>query len=240
MLVRVHDIGMYLRCPMLVYLDLMGKIERKEDVKRTVLRHLALYSDPRDISGDLSKTRQDIISIYKLSEADVSSCIDDHSLISKIASIPRDLITPCEVEVELRSERLGLSGLLDRLVKPKDCHGILRIFNREEIIPSIVRTGRPPAEGVWRRDRIQLAAYALLLEDRFGKGVSTGQVEYVREAYVRRVRIRSIDRSRALWIRDRVREIIEGQMPDVRNAPCESCNMVEACRVKSCVASSML
>lgn len=242
MFVRIHDIGLYLRCPMLVYLESMGRECFRADTGRTVLRHLALYSSPDDLRGDLSKVVRDLATIHRIPEDDVIRSIDGmRESISRIASVPRGLVTPCDLDVELRSERLGLSGILDRLVRPEPRHGILgMLLGGDEMIPSVVRTGRAPGEGVWRRDRIQLAGYAMLLEERFGVEVSTGQVEYVRDGEVRRVRIRSLDRSRALWVRDRVREIRDGEIPDVRTERCDSCEMIGMCGVRSSVVSRML
>ncbi|HOK57731.1 PD-(D/E)XK nuclease family protein [Methanothrix sp.] len=244
MFVRIHDIGLYLRCPMLVYLESMGRECFRADTARTLLRHLALYSAPDDLRGDLSKVVKDVATIHRIPEEDVIRSIDGmRESISRIASVPRELVTPCDIEVELRSERLGLSGILDRLVRPEPRQrGLLGMLlgGGAQVIPSLVRTGRSPGEGVWRRDRIQLAGYALLLEERFGVEVSTGQVEYVREGEIRRVRIRGVDRSRALWVRDRVREIRDGEMPDVGNERCNSCEMIGICGVKSCVVSRML
>ncbi|MCX8207046.1 MAG: CRISPR-associated protein Cas4 [Methanothrix sp.] len=242
MYVRIHDIGLYLRCPMLVYLESMGRECFRADTERTILRYIALYSAPEDLQGDMSKAVKDVARIHRIPEEDVIRSIDAmRGSISRIASVPRELLTPCDIEVELRSERLGLSGILDRLVRPERRRGLLGMLLRvDDMIPSLVRTGRSPEEGVWRRDRIQLAGYAMLLEERFGVEVSTGQVEYVRDGEVRRVRIRSLDRSRALWVRDRVREIRDGEMPDVGIEKCSSCGMSGICGVKSCVVSRML
>lgn len=242
MLVRIHDIGLYLRCPMLVYLESMGRDCFRADMGRTILRHIALYSAPDDLRGDLSKVVNDVATVHRIPKEDIIRSIDGmRDLISRIASVPREFITPCDLEVELRSERLGLSGILDRLVRPEPRRGILGMLLKGDLmIPSIIRTGRSPGEGVWRKDRIQLAGYAMLLEERFGVEVSTGQVEYVRDGEIRRIHIRGLDRSRALWVRDRVREIRDGEMPDVSGDRCDSCEMIGICGVKSCTISRML
>lgn len=244
MLVRIHDIGLYMRCPMLVYLEFMGRDCFRPDTGRTLLRHLALYSAPDDLRGDMSKVVRDVATVHRIPEEELIRAIDGmRDSISRIASVPRDLITPCDIEVELRSDRLGLSGVLDRLVRPEpQRRGLLGMLlgGEDQLIPSVVRTGRSPVEGVWRRDRIQLAGYAMLLEEHFGVGVSTGQVEYVREGEIRRVHIRGMDRSRALWVRDRVREIRGGEIPDVNGEKCGSCEMAGICGVRSSVVSRML
>ncbi len=75
-----------------------------------------------------------------------------------------DLLIPFEADVELYSERLGLSGRLDRLAPGNT--------------PSIIRTGRPPENGIWKRDRLILAGYSLLLGEKGNTKVEWGQVEY--------------------------------------------------------------
>ena len=75
-----------------------------------------------------------------------------------------DRIFPSDLEVDLRSDRLGLSGRLDRLVT--DGH-----------VPSIIKTGFAPDDGVWKKDRLQLAGYAMLTEERYGGRIELGQVE---------------------------------------------------------------
>jgi len=62
------------------------------------------------------------------------------------------------------------------------------------LVPSMVRTGQAPETGVWKKDRIQLAGYAMLLEDGFGRPVRIGQVEYPRSGEVREVQIWPVDR----------------------------------------------
>ncbi len=136
------------------------------------------------------------------------------------------LISPSEAEVELRSDRLGLSGRLDRLVLG------------ESTLPSMIRTGLPPETGVWQSDRLSLAGYALLLEDERGERIEKGLVEYPRAGEIREVNIRVVDRRRVLRIRDRIRQIRDGKLPDrPKSAPCEGCPFEEKCETRRSIAS---
>ena len=50
--------------------------------------------------------------------------------------------------------------------------------------------------------------------------------------------IRPTDRRRVLRIRDRVRSIREGKLPDrPREAPCERCPVLESCETRQTLAS---
>jgi CRISPR-associated exonuclease Cas4 len=65
-----------------------------------------------------------------------------------------------------------------------------------------------------------------------------GIVEYPRAGEVREVEIRSYDRRRVLKIRDRVRLINGGKLPDrSQEAPCERCPVVDTCETRHTLAS---
>jgi CRISPR-associated exonuclease Cas4 len=105
-------------------------------------------------------------------------------------------------------------------------------------VPSIIRTRKAPDEGVWKRDRIMLAGYALLLGEREKRHIDQGIVEYSRLGLVRRIEIHGIDRARVLRLRDRIRQIKEGRLPDrPQDAPCQSCRASEICQTRHSLAS---
>ncbi len=167
--------------------------------------------------------------VYGIEPEDISpACREMEGQIPELARSLANhisLLLPSEVEVDLRSDRLGLSGRLDRLVA-------------KGRVPSIIRAGSAPEDGVWKRDRLMLAGYALLLAEKYGEKVSKGLVEYPRSAAVREVEIHSVDRSRVLRIRDRVRQIKEGQLPDKpEDARCETCDVKERCETRHSLAS---
>ena len=76
-----------------------------------------------------------------------------------------DLLLPCQAEVDLYSDKLGLSGRLDRLAPGST--------------PSTHPHWQSAAEdGIWKRDRLMLAGYALLLGEKHKTHINQGQVEY--------------------------------------------------------------
>ena len=79
-------------------------------------------------------------------------------------------------ELRVRSESLRLKGVVDRI----EVYG-------NEYVPVEIKTGRTPSEGVWPDHRMQLAAYMLLLNDRFNANVKEGQVNYVATNQTRQV-----------------------------------------------------
>jgi CRISPR-associated exonuclease Cas4 len=68
--------------------------------------------------------------------------------------------------------------------------------------------------------------------------VTRGFVEYARWGKVREVTIKRHERRKVLQLRDRVRKIEEGFMPEKPvDAPCENCGFKGICDVKSTLAS---
>jgi CRISPR-associated exonuclease Cas4 len=136
--------------------------------------------------------------------------------------------------MDLRSDRLGLSGRIDRIVAREAKDGRKGPVS----IPSMIKTDNPPETGIWRSDRLRLTGYAMLLEDDLDRRVDLGIVEYPRAGEVREVEIRSSDRRRVLRIRDRVRIIQGGKLPDRPNGvPCERCPVLDACETRQTLAS---
>jgi CRISPR-associated exonuclease Cas4 len=233
-MVRVSELGLYLRCPRLVYFDSIEGLPRRIDAPHILLRNLILsISRGVDLEGSLRASlrqlAQDLPLVYDVNPAELAlACRQLESRVAEIAAAysPRlELILPCEVEVDLRSSRLGLSGRLDRLVIKGG-------------LPSIIRTGAAPQEGIWKKDRLQLAGYALLLGEQCGRKIDSGFVEYPRSGVVREAEIRGIDRARALRIRDRIQLMKEGALPDrPAGANCELCPIGERCSTRSSLAS---
>ena len=127
--------------------------------------------------------------------------------------------------MDLRSDRLGLSGRLDRLVTGGH-------------VPSIIKTGFAPDDGVWKKDRLQLAGYAMLTEEHYGGRIELGQVEYPRSGVIRTVQIHSVDRGRFLRIRNRVQQIKEGRLPErPEEARCIDCEVRDKCETRMSLAS---
>jgi CRISPR-associated exonuclease Cas4 len=241
-LVRISDLGLYLRCPRLVYFQSMGHQiwDEAELPFSLLLRDLALSLSDIEPESDLEawleerleRAKEDLPIVYRdrIDIEELRAAAEDvKELIPKMAeglSTRMDLIMPSQTEVEWRSGRLGLSGRLDRLVV------------KEHPTPSVIRTGSPPDNGVWKSDRLPLTGYALLLEEAQNQRVDQGLVEYPLEGEIRKVEIRSVDRRRVLRIRDRVRQIKDGRLPDrPQDAPCQRCPFEEECQVRCSLAS---
>ena len=231
--VRISEIGLYLRCPRLVYFESLGRMPQKIDARQILLRSLMLsFCQKNDLEGHLkeivARLEEELPLIYEIGPEEIGPACRE--LEGEIANIAQglaghlDLLLPCQAEVDLFSDKLGLSGRLDRLAPGGT--------------PSLIRTGRAPEDGIWKRDRLMLAGYALLLGDKYKAHINQGLVEYPRVGQVRVVQVHSVDRARVLRIRDRIRLIKEGQLPDrPEDAPCQACEAREICETRHSLAS---
>ena len=136
-----------------------------------------------------------------------------------------------EREHTMVSEKLCMSGSVDKLIRTE-----------EEVIPCMIKTGRCPEYSVWKSDRVQLAAYAMLIEEEEESEttVKRGFVEYIRTAEFRETQIRRRDRALALQILKRVKRIKGGVFPEKGgNAPCDKCVFAERCETKKTLLSTL-
>jgi len=232
-LVRISEIGLYLRCPRLIFFENLRNTPYKIDAKQILLRSLMLsFSQKEDLEGQLreglARLEEELPLVYEIGPDEVEPACRE--LEGEIAGIARglsgqlDLLLPCQAEVDLYSDKLGLSGRLDRLAPGGT--------------PSLIRTGKAPQDGIWKRDRLMLAGYALLLGEKQRTHINQGLVEYPRQGLVRAAEIHGVDRARVLRIRDRIRQIKEGQLPDrPEDAPCQACEARETCETRHSLAS---
>jgi CRISPR-associated exonuclease Cas4 len=235
-LVRISDLGLYLRCPRLVYFDALSDLPRKVGPVHLLLRGLMLGLTDDDhletwLFARLAKLEQELPLIYgdAINPQELDQAVQEvEALIPGMApglASAISQILPSEVEIDMRSERLGMSGRLDRLIT--NGH-----------IPSIIRTGLAPHDGVWKKDRLQIAGYAMLVEEKYGTRISQGLVEYSRSGLIRSVQIHSVDRSRVLRLRDRIQQIKEGRLPDrPEDAKCDGCEVRDRCETRVSLAS---
>ncbi len=231
--VRIYEIGLYLRCPRLIFFENLRNAPKKIDTKHILLRSLMLsFSQKEDLEGQLreslARLEEELPLVYEIEPDEVEPACRE--LEGEIACIAQnlagqlDLLIPCQAEVDLFSDKLGLSGRLDRLAAGGT--------------PSLIRTGKAPQDGIWKRDRLMLAGYALLLGEKQRTHINQGLVEYPRQGLVRAVEIHGVDRARVLRLRDRIRQIKDGLLPDrPEEAPCQDCEAREICEMRHSLAS---
>ncbi len=245
-MIRVSDITLYLKCPRMCYFvgkghDLVKGVTPGY-AERMILKELALtYSAAFNAENKLSFLNSEldrISSEIKIIYRELAG-IDENTLADSVAGVRSCLEDICSnlsgdfyanealVEPLLLSEKFGLSGSPDKLVKINGA-----------FMPSIIKTGSMPENGVWKSDRLQLTAYAILLEEKYNATVERGFVEYARFGRVREAIIKRHERRKVLQVRDRIKKIQNGFMPEKpEDAPCDTCGFTGICDVKSTLAS---
>lgn len=170
----------------------------------------------------IEEARSEISECIKEISKNLTSFIDEHGKEELLSCI-----NPIKTDPILYSKRIGLSGMPAKLV----CHA-------GNIVPSVIKTGKCPENGVWNNDRLHIAALAMLVEEKYGKTVEYGFVEYARYGIVRKVFVRANDRRQILKIGNRVKKIKDGTMPDKKESKlCEYCSFLDICNKGSMKAS---
>ncbi len=249
-MIRVSDITVFLKCPRMCYFTNNGHNLVKDItpayIERLILKELALsygsaFGTEDAVSfldEELNRLSTEIRVIYR----NELSGIDEDTLANSVAAVRSCLGDICsnlssngdfyanelvQDEPVVCSEKFGLSGSPDRLIKINDA-----------FVPSIIKAGNMPQNGIWQGDRIQLTAYSILVEEKYNSVVERGFVEYARWGKVRAVVIKRHERRKVLQIRDKIKKIQGGFMPEKpKDAPCEYCGFTGMCDVKSTLAS---
>jgi len=114
-------------------------------------------------------------------------------------------------EFSLESSELGLRGRVDR------------IKLEEQIIPYEVKT----RSGIFESDKLQLAGYALLLENEFGKQINKGIIETLDSS--EEIKITQEQKQQILNIAEQIRNIKDAPSLLSNFKKCNSCSLKKQC-----------
>lgn len=269
-LTKVSELTSYLLCPRLVYFSARGYEgqKRAEGNERSVIEHILwkelgfnlhlVYRGEDEESEADGKTEEEAVKrviedivdgvtwIYKDELKDVENELFEAVKSDFLTGIANsEWLGKLRTETGLAeleqsygyerehttvSERIGLIGSVDKLIR----------VSEEEFVPCVIKTGRCPEYGVWRSDRMQLAAYAMLIEEEFGTTVQRGFVEYIRTATIRESHIKKRDRALAFQALKHVKKIKGGAFPEKgANAPCDNCAFLDRCETKKTLLSKL-
>lgn len=121
-------------------------------------------------------------------------------------------------EVKVESERLGLKGIVD----------MLEVFD-SYFIPLELKTGKAPKEGIWPGHKIQLAAYMMLLSEKFGIDIKKGYIDYLDIKDKREVVMNPMLCGEVIETARSARELLEGdKAPDF----CKNENKCAVCGIR--------
>jgi CRISPR-associated exonuclease Cas4 len=243
--VRVSDIATFYFCSKLTYFNLrrvheLHATEIRADIFKAISASLIgvlLSESPEDSLEEAIRTAcEDELVIYgeKIADTVETVRVEATELIKNIiAGSLKDkqilgdqrfmqLLSPISVSESLFSDHLRISGTVDRIVRVDG-----------ELMPVVISTSTPPPSGIYSRERVKLAAYSLLIAEKYAEPVTSGAVEYITAGQLRETFIRSDDKRKALYARNRIREMIHGKMPDSRRGEwCKRCIYNDSCTVK--------
>ncbi len=255
MKVAVSVLSSYSFCPRSVYLssvlglepDSVASLERglfDHALRKTLIaKQMELLGAVDDAGGLVSALRdvversfgvvlEDYPSVRREDAEAVRSEVlaDLGALGERVSYIAEDLgfdaalrrMSPWRVDYPVSSEKLSLCGRIDKVMKESFYY------------PVEIKTCSPP-ESVWEGDRIQVCAYALLLEEdvQAKKKIPYGFVEYTRVPEMRPVMNTDSLRKKVSETSEAVFKILEGVVPDIcphgSGRKCESCGYSKKC-----------
>ena len=124
-------------------------------------------------------------------------------------------------ELSIESDTLQLKGIIDRIEVYENSY-----------VPVELKTGKMPKDGVWPNHRIQIAAYAMLLEEKFQTKVKEGFVNYLDAKESRRIAINPFMREEITQLINEIQILLKNSYPpkysENRNK-CAGCGLRETC-----------
>jgi len=124
-------------------------------------------------------------------------------------------------EIKIQSDALALTGIIDRIEEYK-----------EGPVPIELKTGSMPKEGVWPGHRIQIAAYALLLEEKLKQPIKEGFVHYLDADEKRHIAINPFLKEEVKELKEKVRNLLNSaEIPEIteNSNKCNVCGLKDKC-----------
>ena len=180
----------------------------------------------------------DIVDVFKrtwpliLGEAETRAK-NIFAFIQKYNVYGRDLweqLTPKIIsEIRIDSNTLQLRGIVDKIEIYKNCY-----------VPIELKTGKIPKEGVWPGHRIQIAAYSMLIEEKFKTNVKEGFIQYLDAKETKRIVINPYMRQEIMDLIKEVQNLLENKdLPNYceNKNKCTNCGLRETCYNESEVST---
>lgn len=124
-------------------------------------------------------------------------------------------------EIWVDSDKLQLKGIIDKV----------EIYENG-YVPIELKTGKMPKEGIWPGHKVQIAAYSMLIEEKFKTEVKEGFVNYLDAKQTRHIAINPFMRQEILYLVKEVQEILKSHdLPNYckNKNKCVNCGLRETC-----------
>lgn len=250
--VRASEISSYYLCPRLVYFQrrhaqAMNSAAVRADFFKALshaLGSVVLSARPEQALDDaISSVSADSLLIYGdlYGQTIVDSAAEARGMAGQILTgLIREkeqygedalmsVLLPSATTATIYSDKLRISGTIDKVV-----------ISGGTPMPVIISSSGPPQKGIYASDRIRLAAYTMLLAEKYDVPCPAGAIEYMAGWSLRRAEIRYDDKRKALYARNRVMDMDRGRMPETaRGKWCSACGHSATCGVKPSLLSSL-
>ena len=212
---------------------IVKSIKEKIQYNQLILLYKTFYSKAlrEKIIKNKSRMKEvnlDIVNVFKktwpliLEEAEIRAQ-NIFNFIQKYNVYGKELwekLTPKIIsELGVSSDSLQLKGIVDRIEVYENIY-----------IPIELKTGKMPKEGTWPGHRIQIAAYALLLEEKFQTEIKEGLITYLDAKETRHIAINPFMKEEVITVIKEIQHILKNQtIPNY----CENRNKCVSCGLKS-------
>ncbi|AEG19155.1 CRISPR-associated protein Cas4 [Methanobacterium paludis] len=199
-----------------------------EDVPEFVENKIQRYHDARLIDLETKKKIcRDLKGDVELDSWTVA--IKTQKIIRKTRKTGADIVDllfpPLLLEFSIEDSELNLRGQLDRI---EIVDGVY--------YPVELKTGVPPVKGVWKSDAIQIAAYAILMEQEFNKEVPVGFVDYMGAGQRMPVLVNTSLRNDLVNVLEDMKSMFKnGEIPELMQNPkkCVKCDYADFCEYRA-------
>lgn len=215
--------------------DIVKSIAEKDDLNSIYNKYLTRFSSLlrktiiqnkyrlKNVQLPLVEAYQQIIPFFRqeseLRAVNLYKFIEKRNVYGE--ELWESLIPKIKSEYVIDSDEMELKGIIDQIeVYP------------EGFIPIELKTGSSPKEGVWPGHRIQLGAYALLMEEKFGKEIKEGFVVYLDKQERRHIAINPFLKQEVKDIKDKVRSLLNDKiLPEIEQNKnkCAKCGLKNKC-----------
>jgi len=197
------------------YKNAYSKIHRDVIIKnKEKLRELEL-----NIQDIFKKTWPLILNEAQNRSLNVFNFIQTHLVFGR--ELWEKLTPKIQSEFKIKSETLGLSGIIDQI----------EIYEKG-YVPIELKSGKAPKEDAWPNHKIQVAAYAMLLEEKFNTEVKEGFIHYLDVNEKRHIPINVFLKEEINELKNKVKALLESkEIPDFcgNENKCNACGLKEKC-----------
>ena len=206
-----------------IYKDHYTKILREKIIKnKSKIKEVNL-----DIVDVFKKTWPLILNEAEIRSNNIFNFIQKYNLYGK--ELWEKLTPKIISELSVSSEILQLKGIIDRIEVYENSY-----------VPIELKTGKMPKDGVWPNHRIQIAAYAMLLEEKFQTKVKDGFINYLDAKESRRIAINPFMKEEIIQLISEIQILLKNSYPpkycENRNK-CANCGIKETCYDESEVSA---